>query len=470
MGVALHEVKVEGLPICGVEEWKLVEELNEHAYLEFCAVIQSEDGKEPLLFRSEEQDPIRLYYLEDGKRKELFCGVVTNADLAYQAGIYELKVVAKSNSYLTDITKKSRTFQQVSMTYQELFQIVLKDYPGVKVLYEIADCPIGELVVQYEETDWDFLKRMASRIGVPVCTEVKQEGICLYIGFPRLGLHQVSMSLIGAEKRFDQYLAMKEQNPDTFDVDYLVYQMKTLDVVHLLERVSYEGREWRIRKVSTTSYHAQLKTSFEMQSERGLKPLWIYPYGLIGASLEGKVQTSKGARVLVSLNIDQPYGGGAEYWFPYSSMSSSPDGSGWYYMPETGDVVRVYFPSKEAGDAVVVSSVSNYKGTDGPDRMQDTSTKYISNSGGQEVTLSSDKVELRSSSGAVVSILSDGTMQLSAVGGIMVEAKDKLIVEAEEELILHGGTSMMLCCDKGGAAVFSEEGIVRLSGTEVKID
>lgn len=42
-------------------------------------------------------------------------------------------------------------------------------------------------------------------------------------------------------------------------------------------------------------------------------------------------------------------------------MSASQDGSGWYYMSEIGDTVRVYFPTKHTKDAIALSAVSNYE-------------------------------------------------------------------------------------------------------------
>ncbi|WP_018884651.1 hypothetical protein [Paenibacillus massiliensis] len=46
---------------------------------------------------------------------------------------------------------------------------------------------IGELVVQYLETDWAFVKRVASRLHAPLLPISMQPGLKYVIGIPDLG-------------------------------------------------------------------------------------------------------------------------------------------------------------------------------------------------------------------------------------------------------------------------------------------
>ena len=83
---------------------------------------------------------------------------------------------------------------------------------------------------------------------------------------------------------------------------------------------------------------------------------------LTGAALEGTVLEVSGIRIRIHLKIDDGTDSEDVYWFPFSTLSASQDGSGWYYMPEPGDQVRVYFPTKHTKDAVAISAVSAYDG------------------------------------------------------------------------------------------------------------
>ena len=50
------------------------------------------------------------------------------------------------------------------MTYGEVMHQVLADIPGAKLWFHSADRTIRSPLYQIEETDWAFLKRLASRL------------------------------------------------------------------------------------------------------------------------------------------------------------------------------------------------------------------------------------------------------------------------------------------------------------------
>jgi hypothetical protein len=58
-----------------------------------------------------------------------------------------------------DSVQKSHSFQDVSMTYEDVVGIVLKDTPGASALFAVGgNSPIGKPLIQYMETDWEFIK------------------------------------------------------------------------------------------------------------------------------------------------------------------------------------------------------------------------------------------------------------------------------------------------------------------------
>ena len=62
-----------------------------------------------------------------------------------------------------DQVKRCRSFQDVGQTYSEVAQRVASGHPNGAVIPTVGlDKPLGVPVIQYRETDWEFLKRMAS--------------------------------------------------------------------------------------------------------------------------------------------------------------------------------------------------------------------------------------------------------------------------------------------------------------------
>ena len=67
-----------------------------------------------------------------------------------------------------DRVKKYRAFQKTTLTYEEVIKQIFDDYPNIPYLLnsdrlkETIKAPL----IQFKETDWEFLVRVLSRIGL----------------------------------------------------------------------------------------------------------------------------------------------------------------------------------------------------------------------------------------------------------------------------------------------------------------
>ncbi|KAF6589054.1 phage tail protein, partial [Paenibacillus sp. EKM208P] len=77
---------------------------------------------------------------------------------------------------------------------------------------------------------------------------------------------------------------------------------------------------------------------------------------------------------------------------PYSTVYSSPDGSGWYVMPEAGDQIRLYFPDEREQNAFAASSVD--LASSDPVKRSDPAVKSISTKYGKQVVFKPGAVEI----------------------------------------------------------------------------
>lgn len=111
---------------------------------------------------------------DESKPEPIFCGVSSAFQVKRSGEVFIAKLTVATGTTLLDIVKKSRSFQDVSMTYQQLVYTVLSDTPKAAATFDkIANTPIGKPIIQYQETDWEFIKRLASMLGtqlLPDCT------------------------------------------------------------------------------------------------------------------------------------------------------------------------------------------------------------------------------------------------------------------------------------------------------------
>ncbi len=98
----------------------------------------------------------------DGSLK--FKGIITNMKADRSARSYYIKVTAKSFDYLLTIGKSYRSF--IDKTLKEIVEEIIDNYQGdIDALIDPACQEIIPYTVQYQESDFDFLKRLASTYG-----------------------------------------------------------------------------------------------------------------------------------------------------------------------------------------------------------------------------------------------------------------------------------------------------------------
>lgn len=172
-------------------------------------------------------------------------------------------------------------------------------------------------------------------------------------------------------------------------------------------------------------------------------------------------------KVMVDLEIDGA--GRAVYWFPYSTMSASPDGSGWYCMPEKGDQIRVYFPTGDESEAYAVSSVSSYqpKPGDSKDSMGNPNVKYLKTANDQVIQFAEDGIVINSGSGqATIFLGNSGEVSLYGNSNVNVTAEDTLSLIAKNQLLLGAQNSVTLKNEKA-EIILSEDGNIHIKGTKI---
>ena len=82
-----------------------------------------------------------------------------------------------------DIEKTYRSYQNVSETRTDIIKKVVNRTQGVYVSNSLEnDEAIGTPILQYNETDWEYIKRLASKCNVPVIVDEQGQATELLLG------------------------------------------------------------------------------------------------------------------------------------------------------------------------------------------------------------------------------------------------------------------------------------------------
>ena len=171
-----------------IKELSIREEANEHSTLSLRLVADRPLGQEDVLRLSEV--PIQIYTTGGIC---LYSGICVSAGLYSLNGYSEILVNAKSWSYQADIQKNSRTFQNPSKSLSEVVQTVLGSY-GFALSLE-KDIPIPIMLSQQNETDWQFVRRVANQFGFLVFADSKAENRRVSIGVVSFGEEELTESV-----------------------------------------------------------------------------------------------------------------------------------------------------------------------------------------------------------------------------------------------------------------------------------
>lgn len=86
-----------------------------------------------------------------------------------------------------DLTPKSQSFCRLSQSYTEVLYEVLYEYPQKDIWDEITQGQaIKDMLLQYEETDWEFLKRLASHFSTFLVADSSADCGRAYFGIPNI--------------------------------------------------------------------------------------------------------------------------------------------------------------------------------------------------------------------------------------------------------------------------------------------
>lgn len=426
--------KVEPFSYIEFREVQIFKAVNNHATA-FIKGILDKDTDENLLERMSPNEVVTIRaYSYNGEEMVIFKGLICKIALSTDDGLKSLEVQASSHTCLMDIKKNICIFQNTEQTFSEIAKYMGGKDRARVICTKGKEQNIGGIVVQYQETDWEFLKRLASKLNTTLVADCINGRISFSFGPPKSAkkeLHEfTSYSVRNLKEYYDQINTGREEcrESDTFSL-----MVKTRELLDLCDLVLISGREYYVKSVECQLDRNELVNSYELVTIGGMKVSEVFNSEISGISLEGAVDQVQQDRIRIRFpqDADQPC-----VWFPYVTAYSSPDGTGWYCMPEVGDAVRVYFCDSDERHAVAINMIHLTC-----DIRENPDIKYIRSSYGKEIRFEPSALRMTNNKG--ISIILDDKR------GITLKSSADIVGLAEGDVWLHGGKEMQIIGDKG---------------------
>ncbi len=224
---------------------------NCHASLYLEAILDSDMQENDL---HEINDTITLMYQKDGQRKPLFYGVIDHISTKKDGDSMVLLLEAWDATRIMDTDRRLRAFQNTEMKLQELLDEVMKTYPGADYKFHIPNSSIGQFVMQYEETDWEFLKRFFSKYYVALYPDPAFDAVRLQAGeSPDTESWNWDARPFELWQDFEDLNARKENGfPELSRSQNVQYRIETYDIASLGSEICYKGTIWYIKELERT--------------------------------------------------------------------------------------------------------------------------------------------------------------------------------------------------------------------------
>ena len=381
IGIMLDKKNLDNFVI---REFILNENINEHQNLEIQLEMDEEQRKnlERIIEKENVEIEIELSGSNQNVRRKIFCGIVDYFEIL-DYGSYGCRILMKafSKSVIFDRKneKKYRVFQDTSLMFSDIINEINKDYADKKLeikYSDIAKKQIGSLVVQFDETDWEFLVRLASQLKTGMF--VIEQGIILF-GIVEMG------EIKKENKYFSDYSLVR-------DYKNLYYKVQSNKVINLGDTVFISKNTGENDKDSSGNKgnFSVLKTriflkNFILKSEFLATDIGSYhifkKYNekIKGCRIEANVERvfedgeiakmevrfAEGLKKIVQKRSndesnDKAYDDYGIKRFPLSYQTFySQTNTGFFCTPEINDTVEVYFPNEDERFAKVSWAINN---------------------------------------------------------------------------------------------------------------
>ena len=384
IGIILNKTKLENFVI---QEFVLDENINEHQKLEIQLEMDDEQRKnlERVIEKEDVEIEIELTNADKDIKRKVFSGIVDYFEIL-DYGSYGCRILMRafSKSVLFDRKneKKYRVFQDRNLMFSDIIDEINKDYDDKKLeikCSDIAKKQIGSLIVQFDETDWEFLVRLASQLKTGMF--VIEQGVILF-GIVEMG------EIKKENKYFSDYSLVR-------DYKNLYYKVQSNKVINLGDTVSisentvenegndkdFSGNRGNFSVLKTKIFLKDfiLKSEFLATDMSSYHIFRKYNEKIKGCRIEANVERvfenggiakmevrfAEGLKKIVQERSneesnDKAYDDYGIKRFPLSYQTFySQTNTGFFCTPEVNDNVEVYFPNEDERFAKVSWAINN---------------------------------------------------------------------------------------------------------------
>ena len=374
----------------------------------------------------------------------LFSGYPEKVEIKEERGYRIADIQAVSGTILLDQKKSNRVFQKKVQTYMGIAGIVTADTEHSACILPGSDMRTGGTLIQYQETDWRFLKRMASQLGLSLVPDTSYYYPRFYLGLPE-GEKRELGEIISCDLCFDgRYYAVSGKCLVDRE-DFICYDVVTRTSLSLGDRVTYEGRELLVSRKKTELAGGEVIFTYRLAGNSYTWVPWEDNPDYTGMSFVGSIVGTQGEQVEVAFDIDKTAAGGNRYGFAPAT------GNLMYCMPQKGTKTALYIGNGDEAQGIATGCIrtngSTCEGTGSPEK------KSFRSEHGKGMDLYPQRMGLDGGETGKITFEDETGTTIESNGGLVLMAKEGIRLESMTGIAMQGMSDIMALHSEGASSL-----------------
>jgi len=442
------QIKMEPFEFLSIQKLSVHRKVNCHSTMVVQGIIKADLEMNYLDWCIRKEHPeFKMIAIDEHTEQDFFHGIITDFSIKKEGEMCLLSLEVSSGTYLMDLKEHQRFYQIESQPASEIFEEICNTYSSCSYLINREqEYLLNQFTIQYLETDWQFLKRLASRHHLPLISADYIPGIHFYVGNSPRNQHEVSEDTYTIINDVQDYYK-KSSQMDFRPISAVFYRFSSREIYYLGDEVLFNRYKMYIYEIKSEFSHGELIHHYKMKAESGFQTSYQPNTAVIGASFDARILDIEKDRVLINISNGENAEQSPAKLFPFSTVYSSPDGTGWYCMPEPGDAVRLYIPSANESEGYVISAV-HQKSTDSSARVN-PSVKSLKTRYGKEVYFTPNSIVMTNHKGNTVTLHDDEGILIESNKDIIMRADGDISLTSTEQALLMNAVDKIDICQGG---------------------
>lgn len=412
-----------------IENVEIIECLNEHGICKASLYIISENEFNFINKITAETD-IKIVIKTKEKTDVIFAGIMTNLTAQKIEYAYKIDIELKSKTFFLDCKRKSRSFQNKDNKYTDLFtKIIDEDNNGNSFDNASNGRLQEEAFIQYKETDWEFCKRLASKLNSGIIVNIKSTIPSVCIGNQDGNFYEQITHDFEVIKENEEFLKARFNYGDWYEEEKIFFKIKSVHCYEISDNIKYQNIMFKVFKKKTELFNGFIVYTYWLVKEDGLRENLKINKNISGVSIKGKVIAVTADRVKLHLDIDKEQNIEDTYWYKCQTAYSADGCTGFYSMPQVGDYAELYIPD-EYSEGYVKTIIR----TDGKNncKIQNPDIKYYGNTQRKEIMLAPSEIQVTAVNGLIL-------LNMDNTNGIEITSSGDLNIKTQSVSSINSG-------------------------------